>query len=40
VELKAAVETGEATDEIAPYVPQSKHCSKKAFEEKGWKAAF
>ncbi len=40
VQLKAAVETGEVTPEIAPYVPQSKHCSKEAFEEKGWKAAF
>ncbi len=40
VKLKAAVETGEAAAEIAPYVPQSKHCSKQAFEEKGWKAAF
>ncbi|MDP6978657.1 MAG: hypothetical protein QF570_08655 [Myxococcota bacterium] len=40
VQLKHAIDTGEVADEIAAYVPQSRHCSKEAFEEKGWKAGF
>jgi hypothetical protein len=40
VKLKRAIDTGEVAPEIAAYVPQSRHCSKEAFEEKGWKAAF
>ncbi|MDE0910641.1 MAG: hypothetical protein OSB60_09265 [Myxococcota bacterium] len=38
--LKTAIDTGEVAPDIAPYVPQSRHCDKEAFEEKGWKAAF
>ncbi len=30
--LKKAVETGEATNEIKPYVPQAFHCTKEEFE--------
>ncbi|MCP4039092.1 MAG: hypothetical protein GY733_19290 [bacterium] len=40
VKLKHAIDTGEVDAEIAAYVPQSRHCSKQAFEEKAWKAAF
>ena len=35
-ELKAAIQTGEASPEIAPYVPQTAHCSRAAFEAGGF----
>jgi hypothetical protein len=38
--LKRAVETGEASEEIAPYVPRAAHCSRHDFEQEGWKGAF
>ena len=40
VKLKRAVETGRPDPEIAAYVPRSRHCSREAFEEEGWMAAF
>jgi hypothetical protein len=40
VELRRAVETGESSPEIAPYVPRSGHCTRLEFERKGWKAAL
>jgi hypothetical protein len=39
-EIGQAIKSGEATPEVAPFVPRSKHCSKAAFEAGGWKAAF
>jgi hypothetical protein len=38
--LKRAVDSGEASPEIAPYVPRAAHCSREAFEAGGWQAAF
>lgn len=40
MKLKHAIDTGEVAPEIAPYVPQSRHCNKEAFEEQGWEAGF
>jgi hypothetical protein len=40
VKLKHAIDTGDVAPEIEAYVPRSRHCSREAFEEKGWKAAF
>ena len=40
VKMREAVETGEADPEVAPYVPQSRHCTREAFEASGWRAAF
>jgi hypothetical protein len=40
VKLAEAVETGSASPAIAPYVPRAAHCSKEAFEARGWKAAL
>jgi hypothetical protein len=38
--LKKAIDSGQATPEIAPYVPRAVHCSKALFEKGGWQAAF
>lgn len=40
VRLREAIVEGEIGDEIAPYVPRTGHCSRAAFEAKGWQAAF
>ncbi len=40
VQLKQAIDTGEESAEIAPYVPRVGHCSIAAFEESGWSAAI
>jgi hypothetical protein len=40
VELRRAVESGDVTPEIAPYVPRCGHCTRAAFEEAGWEAAL
>lgn len=40
VALRRAVEHGEVSAEIAPYVPKTGHCSKVAFERDGWRAAI
>jgi len=40
VALRRAIEEGRVSDEIAPYVPRTGHCSRKAFESLGWKAAI
>jgi hypothetical protein len=40
VALRRAVEQGEVSDEIAPYVPKSGHCTKQDFERDGWRAAI
>lgn len=39
-QIAEAIRTGEASPEIEPYVPRSKHTTKAAFEADGWKAAF
>lgn len=36
--LRAAVEGGEASEEIRPFVPQAVFCSRSAFENGGWDA--
>lgn len=38
--LRRAVETGEAPPAIAPYVPRAGHCSRRAFDAEGWRAAL
>lgn len=38
--IREAVETGEADPEVEPYVPRSRHCTREAFEQSGWRAAF
>ncbi len=38
--IGAAIESGEASPDVEPYVPRSRHCSKAAFEAQGWRAAF
>jgi hypothetical protein len=38
--LKQAIDSGEASPEIEPYIPRSTHCSKALYEEGGWQAAF
>jgi hypothetical protein len=38
--LKRAIDSGEASPEIEPYVPRSVHCSKATYEHGGWEAAF
>jgi hypothetical protein len=38
--MREAIESGEVDPEVAPYVPQSRHCTREAFEEAGWRAAF
>ncbi len=38
--LQRAIETGEASPEIAPYVPRAGHCSRREFEGGGWQAAL
>ena len=30
----------EVSNEVAPYVPRTGHCSRQAFEAEGWKAAL
>jgi hypothetical protein len=40
VQLRAAIETGEVAPDIAPYVPRAGHCSRRAFEASGWRAAL
>ncbi|MBW2418767.1 MAG: hypothetical protein JRH19_09490 [Deltaproteobacteria bacterium] len=38
--LKQAIDTGEASPDIAPYVPHATHCSRELFEQGDWSAAF
>lgn len=40
VKLREAVVSGEASPEIAPYVPRAAHCTREIFEHGGWRAAF
>jgi len=40
VALREAIESGEASPEIAPYVPRAGHCPHEAFEHTGYSAAF
>jgi len=40
VALKRAIDSGEVAPEIADFVPRSRHCSRRAFETRGWQAAF
>jgi hypothetical protein len=38
--LKRALDTGEASGKVAPYVPRAAHCSRQAFEDGEWRSAF
>lgn len=40
VALREAVDSGQATADIAPYVPRATHCSRETFENGGWQGAF
>jgi hypothetical protein len=40
VALREAIESGERSPEITPYVPRAGHCSREAFERSGFSAAF
>jgi len=40
VALRRAVTEGIISDDIAPYVPITGHCSRESFEEHGWRAAL
>jgi hypothetical protein len=40
VQLRRAIETGDAAPEIAPYVPRAAYCSRESFERGGWQAAL
>ena len=40
VALRRAIVDGDISQEIAPYVPQTGHCSRQDFERKGWRAAI
>jgi hypothetical protein len=38
--VREAIVSGQASPEIAPFVPQAKHCTRAEFEAGGWQAAF
>jgi len=38
--LHDAIVSGNPSAEIAPYVPRAGHCSRQAFEQRGWRAAL
>ena len=40
VELKRAIDTGEASPAVAPFVPRTAFCSRATFEAGGWQACF
>ena len=40
LQLREAIVSGEASAEIAPYVPRARHCSRECFERGGWQAAM
>jgi hypothetical protein len=40
VALRRAIVDGDVSEEIAPYVPKTGHCSRAAFERDGWRAAL
>lgn len=40
VRMKAAIDSGQVSSDIAPYVPRTGFCSRAAFESSGWRAAL